>query len=150
MVQETKFYMFSEAHGLYLLQEWDNTVLVVNGREVTVREMEVGHWYVFRVAAVDARGSAGFVESPVPFRLQTEPMAPSPPYNLTAIESTVCFFFFCFFFFCFCFFLFPTLTGVHLFTPFPSVYCLGTSYIAYSNKSLDPFSFIFWIFFFFR
>ena len=54
-----------------------------------MREMEVGHWYTFRVAAVDARGSAGFVESPVPFRLQTEPTAPSPPYNLTAIESTV-------------------------------------------------------------
>ena len=61
----------------------------MNGREVTIREMEVGHWYVFRVAAVDARGSAGFLESPVPFRLQTEPIAPSPPSNLTAIETSV-------------------------------------------------------------
>ena len=71
-------------------QEWDNTVLVVSGREVTIREMEVGHWYVFRVAAVDARGSAGFLESPVPFRLQTEPIAPSPPTNLTVIQTSVC------------------------------------------------------------
>ena len=64
-------------------------MLVVNGREITVRELEVGHWYVFRVAAVDQRGSAGFVDSPIPFRLQTEPITPSPPYNLTAVESTV-------------------------------------------------------------
>ena len=62
---------------------------MVDRHEVTIKEMELGHWYVFRVSAVNANGSAGFSVSDAPFKLKTEPRAPSLPTNMTEVDKKV-------------------------------------------------------------
>ena len=70
-------------------QEWRHVALVVDRHEVTIKEMELGHWYVFRVSAVNANGSAGFSVSDAPFKLKTEPRPPSLPTNMTEVDKKV-------------------------------------------------------------
>ncbi|XP_064638627.1 anosmin-1-like isoform X2 [Lineus longissimus] len=55
----------------------------------TVREVDAGKWYMFRVAAVSINGSMGFSPSTDPFQLSEEPRVPSPPQNLSEDVTTI-------------------------------------------------------------
>lgn len=88
-IVQSKSHMGMNYNRLLMPQEWHHVALVVDHREVTIKEMELGHWYVFRVAAVNANGSAGFSVGEVPFKLKTEPRAPSHPTNITEVDSKI-------------------------------------------------------------
>ncbi|CAD1469793.1 unnamed protein product [Heterotrigona itama] len=53
----------------------------------TIRErLKTGHWYQFRVAAINANGSRGYSESSRPFKTK-EPRNPKEPQNLTLSDA---------------------------------------------------------------
>jgi len=88
-IVQSKSHVGKDYNRLLMPQEWRHVALVVDRHEVTIKEMELGHWYVFRVSAVNANGSAGFSVSDGPFKLKTEPRAPSLPTNMTEVDKKV-------------------------------------------------------------
>jgi hypothetical protein len=69
-----------------LLKGWTHVSVIVNSQEFATRELALGRWYKFRVAAVNINGSRGFEETLQAFKLDQDPKHPSPPFNLTQTD----------------------------------------------------------------
>ncbi|XP_064615710.1 anosmin-1-like [Liolophura sinensis] len=94
LVPPTVIYVLQYRHILSPKPNWGfNTPWLVvtqtTRRNYLVRNIQPGHWYQFRVAAVVANGTNGFTDPTAAFKSSQEIQAPSPPRNLTQAGFTI-------------------------------------------------------------
>lgn len=86
--EEPVLYILEERHhvGLHFtparLSNWVPRHRSVRTNVTLKNSLHPGHWYQFRVAAVNANGTRGFSKQSEPFTLSIVPKAPGPPLKL--------------------------------------------------------------------